>query len=225
MIRVDAEIRSDGKGLLDDVARTELGVLEQRPGRALRIGPARADRDHPLLGLEHVAHAGDDERMLTVGDGEHGLEAAQDAVGTPVLGELHRGAHEVALVLVELGLEALEQGERVGGAAREAGEDAILVEAPHLFGAALDHDVAEGDVAVAAERDHAVAAYREDGVAVELFHSDLLKKSKDEARVRGNQAGRGRTARYAQNPTAVIMHTISGPAGRSLAIDTASPAP
>src|SRR5262245_36960982 len=93
MIRIDAQVGRNRQRLLDDVARTELGVLEQRLGRALRIGPARADRDHPLFGLEHVAHAGDDERMLTVGDGEHGLEAAEDAGGAPVLGELHRGAH------------------------------------------------------------------------------------------------------------------------------------
>jgi hypothetical protein len=53
-----------------------------------------------------------------VGDGEHRLEPAQDAVGAPVLGELDGRADQVALVLVELGLEALEQGEGVGGRAR-----------------------------------------------------------------------------------------------------------
>jgi hypothetical protein len=56
-----------------------------------------------------------------VGDGEHRLEPAQDAVGAPVLGELDRRSDEVALVLVELGLEALEQREGVGGRTGEAG--------------------------------------------------------------------------------------------------------
>jgi hypothetical protein len=53
---------------------------------------------------------------------QHRLEAAQHAVGAPVLGELDGGAHQVALVLLELGLEALEQRERVGRGAGEAGQ-------------------------------------------------------------------------------------------------------
>ena len=57
------------------------------------------------------------------------LEPAQDAVGAPVLGELDRGAHQVALVLLELGLEALEQREGVGRAAGEAGEHLVVVAA------------------------------------------------------------------------------------------------
>jgi len=34
--------------------------------------------------------------------------------------------HESALVLFQLRLEALEQGERIGGAAGKAGQDAVL---------------------------------------------------------------------------------------------------
>ena len=123
-----------------------------------------------MLGLEHVAVAGDDERVLAVGDREHRLEAAQHAVGAPVLGELDRRAHQVALVLLELRLEALEQRERVGGAAGEAGEHLVVVEAAHLARVALHDDVAERHLAVAAERDAAAAAHGQDGGAVELFH-------------------------------------------------------
>ena len=92
---------------------------------------------------------------VAVGDGEHRLEPAQDAVGAPVLGELDRRALQLALVLVELGLEALEQRERVGGRAREAGEHAVVVQAAHLARGRLDDDVAERHLAVAAERDAA----------------------------------------------------------------------
>ena len=93
---------------------------QQRARRGLRVGAARADRDDAVLGLEHVAVAGDDQRGLAVGDREHRLEPAQHAVGAPVLGELDRRAHQVALVLLELGLEALEQREGVGGARRRS---------------------------------------------------------------------------------------------------------
>ena len=59
--------------------------------------------------------------VLLVDDREHRLEPAQDAVGPPVLGQLDDGAAGVVGVLAELLLEPLEQRERVGGAAGEAG--------------------------------------------------------------------------------------------------------
>ena len=95
------------------------------------------------------------------------LEAAQAAVGAPVLGELDRGAGQVA-VLLQLGLEALEQREGVGGAAGEAGEDLAVVQAAHLAGVALHDGVAERDLAVAADRDTAVAPDAEDRGAVRI---------------------------------------------------------
>jgi hypothetical protein len=74
--------------LLDDLGAAELGVLQQRARGGLRVGAARADGDDAVLGLEHVAVAGDDQRMLAVGHRQHGLEPAQHAVGAPVLGQL-----------------------------------------------------------------------------------------------------------------------------------------
>jgi hypothetical protein len=105
-----------------------------------------------VLGLEHVAVAGDDQRGLAVGHGQHGLQPAQHAVGAPVLGQLDRRAHQVALVLLQLALEALEQGEGVRGGAGEAGQHLVVVELADLAGGCLDDDVAQGDLAVAADR-------------------------------------------------------------------------
>ena len=80
----------------------------------------------------------------------------------------------MAGVLVELGLEALEQGECIGGAAGESGQDFFLIEPPDLAGGRLDDDVAEGDLAVAAEGDLVAPAYGENGGAAILFHGDGL---------------------------------------------------
>src|SRR5439155_4449160 len=52
----------------------------------------------------------------------------------------------------------------------EAGEDAILVQAPDFLRAAFDDDVAEGHLAVAAERHARAAAHGKNGGAVEGFH-------------------------------------------------------
>ena len=52
------------------------------------------------------------------------------------------GALQLPLVLVELGFEALEQRECIGGRAGESGEHAIVVEPAHLARGGLDDDVA-----------------------------------------------------------------------------------
>ena len=89
----------------------------------------------------------------SVGHRQHRLQPAQHAVGAPVLGEFDGGAHQVALVLLELGLEALEQREGVGGGAGKAGQHLVAVELAHLARAGLDDDVAQRHLAVAAQGD------------------------------------------------------------------------
>ena len=79
-------------------------------------------RDDAVVGLEHVAGAGQHQRVRLVGDDHHRLEPAQIAVGAPVLGELDGGAHQLVGILLELGFEPLEQGEGIGGGAGEAGD-------------------------------------------------------------------------------------------------------
>jgi hypothetical protein len=77
-------------------------------------------------------------------------------------------------MLVELRLEALEQRERVRGPSGEAGENAVVIEAPDLARARLDDDVAERDLAVAAQRHFPVAARRNNGGSAELFHASAV---------------------------------------------------
>ena len=80
---------------------------------------------------------------LLVGDDHHRLEPAQIAVGAPVLGELDGGAHQLVGILLELGLEPLEQGEGVGGGAGKAADHLAAGEAPDLLGGVLHHGVAD----------------------------------------------------------------------------------
>jgi hypothetical protein len=109
--------------------------------------------------------------FFAVGHQQHGFQAAQHAVGAPVLGQFDRGAQQVALVLFQLGFEAVEQGEGVGGAAGEAAQHLALVQLAHLARRALHDDVAQRDLAVAAERDLVAAPHADDGRAVKLFHN------------------------------------------------------
>jgi hypothetical protein len=110
----------------------------------------RANGHDAVLRFEHIAIAGDDQRILAIGNSQHGLEPPQCAVAAPVLGEFDRRAQQIALMLVELRFEAFEEGERVGRATGKAGEDLPLMNAPNLARAGLDHDVAERHLPVAA---------------------------------------------------------------------------
>ena len=137
-VGVDADLGGDPHRLAGDVLGREPVDVDQSPGRGQRVGAARADADQAVLGLEHVAGAGQHQGRLGVGHGHHRLEPAQIAVGAPVLGELDAGARQLARMALELGLEPLEQREGIGGAAGEAGEDAAVAEPPDLAGVALD---------------------------------------------------------------------------------------
>src|SRR5579864_4083980 len=128
----------------------------------LRVGTTGADRDDAVLGLQHVARTGYDERCASIGNRQHGFQSSQHAIRAPVLRELDRGARQMSLMLLELGLEALEQRERIGCRPREARQHLLVVETAHLARARLDDDLSKRHLPVAAERDGAVAAHGED---------------------------------------------------------------
>jgi hypothetical protein len=70
-------------------------------------------------------------------------------------------------VLLELGLEALEEGEGVGGAASEPGDDVALADAPHLLRGVLHDRFVEADLPVTSDDDLRLATHTEDGGAME----------------------------------------------------------
>src|SRR5450759_4625115 len=102
-------------------------MLEQRPRRSLGIRSTAADREYSLFRLEHIAVAGNHQRMLFIRDRQHGLESPQHAIGAPVLGELDSAAQQIALMFFQLRLEALKKSESIGGTACEAGEDPLVI--------------------------------------------------------------------------------------------------
>ncbi|MNP35004.1 hypothetical protein D3C76_1283170 [compost metagenome] len=59
---------------------------------------------------------------------------------------------------LQLGLEALEQGEGIGGTAGEARQHLAVIETMNLAGVALHDGVAEGYLAIPPDHDLAVAA-------------------------------------------------------------------
>ena len=150
-------------------AASRRGVAREGAGGGEGHGTPAADGDDPVVGRDHVPGPGEEERGLAVGHHEEGLEPPQAPVGAPLLGELDRGALEVAAVLLEPGLEPVDEGHRVGGGAGEAGQHLPVVQALDLLRAVLHHRLAEGDLAVPGEGDRPSLADGEDRGPVESW--------------------------------------------------------
>src|SRR6266581_2600587 len=61
IVRVHADRSGDPHRLGRDRLGVELRVGDERPGGGQRVRPARADADEPVVGLDHVAGARDDQ--------------------------------------------------------------------------------------------------------------------------------------------------------------------
>jgi hypothetical protein len=92
--------------------------------RRQRDTARRPDPHDPVVGLDQVAGAREQEDALAVGDDQHRFETPERAIGPPVARELDGRAFEVAAVLFELRFESRKKGERVGGGAGEPCENA-----------------------------------------------------------------------------------------------------
>jgi len=122
----------------------------------------RPDPHQAALRFEHVAGAGEQQRDLAIGDQHHGLQPPQIAIHAPILGELDGRPRELARIALKLGLEPLEQRERIGGGAGKTADHLALAEPPDFLGIRLDDRLADADLAVAADRDLTGLADRED---------------------------------------------------------------
>src|SRR6056297_2655049 len=117
-VGVDADVGGDGHGLAGDLLGGEVAVRQPARGGE-GVHAARADGGHVVLGLQHVARAGDDVKLVAVGDDEHRLELLQVLVGEPLLGEIEAGALKLSRRGLEPGFELFQQGE---GIRRRPGE-------------------------------------------------------------------------------------------------------
>ena len=133
-------------------------MLEQGSGGCCRIRASAADGRDARVRFDHVALSADEEGLALVGDQKQGFQRAQHLVGAPVLGQLDGGAAQVAVILLQLRLEASEQREGVGGGTGKAGEDLVLIQAANLAGRVLNDAFPEGDLAVSGHNHFSIPA-------------------------------------------------------------------
>mmetsp|Transcript_47654 Transcript_47654/g.101279 ORF Transcript_47654/g.101279 Transcript_47654/m.101279 type:complete len:321 (+) Transcript_47654:132-1094(+) len=105
----------------------QLRVVHLRPRRRDRERAPAPDTQDAIVTLQDVAVPRDLERRIFVGNEEARLQPTQILVCAPPLGQLHARPRELTGVLIELPLEPFEEGEGVGGGAREANDSALVV--------------------------------------------------------------------------------------------------
>ena len=71
-------------------------MRDQGPRRGHGVVAARADAQDAVGRLNHVAVAGDQQRVPGVDHGQQGLEPPQGPIGPPVLGQFGRRPRHVA---------------------------------------------------------------------------------------------------------------------------------
>ena len=108
------------------------------------------------------------QSILQVGDEQEGFQVPQHLVGAPVARQLHRGAPEVALVLLQLVLETGKQRKCVGGRTRETRQDLVAMEAAYLAGRRFQYLRTLGDLAVPRQNDLAVSSNAQNGCGANL---------------------------------------------------------
>jgi hypothetical protein len=123
------------------------------------VGTATSNRDQTLFGLKHIAIAGNDQGMIFIRHGKHGLKPAKHAIRAPFFGKLDCGTQQVPLVLLELGFKMLEQSKSIGGTACKTRQNFVVVKTPYFSGRTFDHDMPQGNLPVTTKRDVLTSAY------------------------------------------------------------------
>ena len=108
IVGVNADAGRYAHRLLGDDPGIQLRVFDQHARGGKGVIAAGTDGDNVVVGLDHVAGAGNHEKIAAIRDNQQRFQPAQHAIRAPIFGELHRRPLEIAVELLELGLKLLE---------------------------------------------------------------------------------------------------------------------
>src|SRR5258708_38801064 len=165
----NANLAGDAHGLHRQILRCEFRVLQQRARRGQSIRAARSDSHQSVVWLNHIASPGKNERALGIGYDQQRFQMAKRAVLAPLLGQLNRGFLQIARKLLQLPLEALKKGDRVGRRARETGHDFVVVKTPRLPRRMLHHVITHGHLAIGDQHHFVFLPHAQHRSAVHLW--------------------------------------------------------
>src|SRR5579872_5451778 len=88
---------------------------------------------------------------------------AKHAVRAPLLGELHHGARQIAVELLQLGLKACKKGEGVRGGTRKSSQNFIVIKPSKLLGGRFEHFAAQRYLAITGHYNFSIPADAQNG--------------------------------------------------------------
>src|SRR4029077_13704214 len=100
----------------------------------LRVWAARPDCRDSAVGLDHVALAAEQKRLLSAANLQQRLEMPKKLVRTPVARQFDVGPPKVAMILLQLSLKPAEERERIRSRSREARHNLVVIEPADLLG-------------------------------------------------------------------------------------------
>jgi hypothetical protein len=139
---------------------------QQRLGCRRGVRGAGANRRDAIVRFDHISFARKHQDRFAIPDDELRFQAAQVAIGTPLLRQLDRRPPQVAIGAFQLRLELGEERQRIGDRSGKPGQNRAISQRADLACPMLEHDIANGYLPIAGHGDDAVPAHAQDGRAV-----------------------------------------------------------
>src|SRR5215469_4097456 len=95
-IGINADFAGDAHRFYSQVFGGQLGMLQHRSRGGQSIAAAGPNRHNPVIRLDDIAVAGNNEGSLAVGHDEHSFQVTQGAVLAPIFGQLDGGLLQIA---------------------------------------------------------------------------------------------------------------------------------
>src|SRR3972149_3160000 len=152
IVGINADTGGDLHRPLRYLSSGQRRVRHQSPRCGEGVGPSRTDGNDPVVRLDEIAVSGEQEDMPRVGNDEHRIQTPEHPVGTPVLGQLHRGSLQITPILLKLAFEFREERLGVGGGPGETGENLTVGKTSQFLGALLEDRVTTSNSPIRGER-------------------------------------------------------------------------
>ena len=140
----------------------------------MRIWPPRTNGDNPLVRLDHIAIARNNQQFVRGCRYDLCFQAPQVFVGAPVLCQIDGRLTQLTAMLLKLAFQPLQKSESISRGTGKAYQYFIIVHAPDFPRRVLHHDLAVRHLAVAGHCGDAVARDGDNGRTSHSVHCGSL---------------------------------------------------
>lgn len=190
--------------------------VHERQSCSKGIISARTDGSDRCFGLENISDTGDRIDALGVSHDQHGLQAPEIAICSPVLGQVDTGSCEPVRIQFQLGFKPLDKGKGIGCRSGKTGQDLATGERSDFAGITLDDGLTHGNLTITGNDRYAVFAYTHYGGAVPvgkavILHEWHLERCREKVKTMAFSSEE--IDRYARH---LVLREIGGPGQQKL---------